>query len=452
MPQESSSSISPPFLSGSSNSDLNLESTLKELPAYNFSVETSCTGAEVAVYLDKYPLLPGVILLEEQKYVGMVSRRRLLEFLIRPYGQELLFQQPLRVFYSYARTEILLLVDSTPILAAMQLALRRSAELLAEPVVVYTAPDTYRLLDLQELNIASWQIRGIETQVRYERSQALMIQNDKMASLGRLVDGVAHEILDPLNFIWGNLAHVANYSQDLMKLVAAYEKDNFWASEETNHLKQEIELDFLQQDLSRAIASIRAGAERLKRLVTGLQNFCHIDEVYPKPADLHANIDSIILLISSRITGEITIVKNYGHLPPVYCFIGQLNQVFMNILTIAVDTLLNEAVRQQLHPEAANTTQKPQIEITTQVISRQASQSKLPASRWVSIRIADNGPGMSQDLQQQIIHSLSVEKRADKETSLAVSYRIVKARHGGELNLHSELGKGTEFEILLPLL
>lgn len=123
----------------------------------------------------------------------------------------------------------------------------------------------------------------------------------------------------------------------------------------------------------------------------------------------------------------------------------------MNILTQAVDTLLNEAVRQQLHPEAANTTQKPRIEITTQIISRQASQSKLPASRWVSIRIADNGPGMSQDLQQQIIHSLSVEKRADKETSLAVSYRIVKARHGGELNLHSELGKGTEFEILLPL-
>ncbi|KYC43409.1 histidine kinase [Scytonema hofmannii PCC 7110] len=451
MSQESSSRISPPFLSGSSNSDLGLESTLRELPAYNFFAETNCTGAEIAIYFDKYPLLPGVILVEEGKYMGMISRRRLLEFLIRPYGQELFLQQPLSVLYSYARTEILLLTETTPILAAIQLALRRSAELLGEPVVVHTAPDIYRLLDVQELNIASWQIRGIETQVRYERSQALMVQNDKMANLGRLVDGVAHEILDPLNFIWGNLAHVANYSQDLMKLVDAYEKENLPLSEETNQLKQEIELDFLQQDLSRAIASIRAGAERLKKLVTGLQTFCHIDEVYPKPTDIHANIDGIILLINSRITGEIEIVKNYGHLPPLSCFIGQLNQVFMNILSQAVDTLLNEAVRQQMHLETAVTAQKPRIEITTQVISRKVNLPDTPDSRWVSICIADNGPGMSQELQQQITDSFSIEKRADKETNLSVSYRIVKARHGGELNLYSELGKGTEFQILLPL-
>lgn len=451
MRQKFGSQISPPSVSVGSKSDLGLESTLQELPMYRFSVEISCIGANVATYFDKYPLLPGAILVEKGKYVGMISRRRLLEFLIRPQGQELFFHHPLETLYSYARTEILLITDTTPILAAMQMTLKRSPELLAEPVVVYTAPNTYRLLDVQELNIASWQIRGIETQVRYERSQALMIQNDKMANLGRLVDGVAHEILDPLNFIWGNVAHVANYSQDLIKLVTAYEKDNEDVSEEIIHLKEEIELDFLQQDLTRAIASIRAGAERLKKLVTGLQNFCHIDEIYPKPVDLHTSLDNIILLINSRITGEIEIVKNYGSLPPVYCFIGQLNQVFMNILSQAVDTLLNEAVRQQLQPESAKTAQKPRIEITTEVISQEPTKPELPDSRWVSIRIADNGLGMSQELQKQIIDSFSVEKRADKETSLAVSYRIVTARHSGKLNLRSELGKGTEFEILLPL-
>jgi signal transduction histidine kinase len=449
--QASSSQISPPFLTGSSNSDLGLESTLKELPAYNFCVETNCTGAEVALYFDKHPLLPGVILVEEGKYVGMLSRQRLLEFLIRPYGQELFFHQPLSVLYSYARTEILLLTETTPILAAIQLVLRRSAELMGEPLVVHTQSDVYRLLNVQELNVASWQIRGIETQVRYERSQALMVQNDKMANLGRLVDGVAHEILDPLNFIWGNLAHVGNYSQDLMNLVAAYEKENFPLCEEIIQLRQEIELDFLQQDLSRAIASIRVGAERLKKLVTGLQNFCHIDEVYPKPADIHANIDSILLLINSRITGEIEIVRNYGHLPPVSCFIGQLNQVFMNILTHCVDALLNEAVRQQMHLETAVTMQKPRIEITTQVISRKVKLPDIPDSRWISICITDNSPGISQELQQQIKDSFSIGKRADKETNLSVSYRIIKARHGGELNLNSEPGKGTEFQILLPL-
>jgi signal transduction histidine kinase len=212
-----------------------------------------------------------------------------------------------------------------------------------------------------------------------------------------------------------------------------------------------MEFDFLEQDLSRSLASIRTGAERLKKLVTSLQNFCHIDEVYPKPVDLHACIDSIILLINSRLQGEIEIVKYYGKLPPVYCFIGQLNQVFMNILSEAVDTLLNEAVRQQLHLEDTKTVQKPRIEITTEVISQKANNPNAPDSRWVLIRIADNGPGMSQELQQQIIESFSIEKRAGKETSLTVSYRIILAKHGGKLNFRSQLGLGTEFEILLPL-
>ena len=457
MPQEFSSEILPPFLSVGSDLDLGLDSTLQELPLYNFSVEvgaqhgSTANGVEVAKFFEKNPLLPGVILVEEGKYIGMISRRRLLELLICPYGEELFFHQPLSVLYSYTRTAILLLPDTTPIMSAMQLTLRRSPELLAEPVVVQTALDTYRLLDMQELNVASWQIRGIETQVRYERSQAQMIQNDKMASLGRLVDGVAHEILDPVNFIWGNLTHVSNYSQDLIKLVVAYAQELGDASSQINHLKQEIEFDFIEQDLTKSLASIRTGAERLKKLVVGLQNFCHIDEIYPKPVDLHACIDSVTLLISSRLRGEIEIAKNYGHLPPVYCFIGELNQVFMNILSQSVDALLNEAVRHQLNVDSTKTAHKPQIQITTKIISQEATTIDALLSRWVSICIADNGPGMSDKLQQQILESFSIKKRADKETSLAVSYRIVTARHGGKLNFRSKLGTGTEFEILLPL-
>jgi signal transduction histidine kinase len=449
--EEFSCKILPPFLSEGSDRDLGLESTLQELPMYNFQVEINCTGAEVANFFERYPLLPGAILVEQGKFTGMISRRRLLEFLIRPHGQEVFFQESLSVIYSYTRTTILLLADTTPILTAMQLSLKRSPELLAEPIVVKTVSGVYRLLDVQELNITSWQIQGIENLVRYERSQVQIIQNDKMANLGRLVDGVAHEILDPVGFIWGNLTYVSNYSQDLLKLIAAYDQELPSASEEILQIKEEMEFDFLEQDLSRSLASIRTGAERLKKLVTSLQNFCHIDEVYPKPVDLHACIDSIILLINSRLQGEIEIVKYYGKLPPVYCFIGQLNQVFMNILSEAVDTLLNEAVRQQLHLEDTKTVQKPRIEITTEVISQKANNPNAPDSRWVLIRIADNGPGMSQELQQQIIESFSIEKRAGKETSLTVSYRIILAKHGGKLNFRSQLGLGTEFEILLPL-
>ncbi len=451
MPEEFSCQISPPFLFEGSDRDLGLDSTLQELPMYNFSVEISHTGMEVASFLEKYPLLPGVILVEEGQFIGMISRRRLLEFLIRPFGQELFVQQPLAVLYSYVRTPMLLVADTTSILTTMQLSLKRSPELLAEPIVVQTESGAYRLLDVQELNIISWQIRGIDNLIRYERSQAQMIQNDKMANLGRLVDGVAHEILDPVGFIWGNIIYVSNYSQDLLKLIAAYEQNLPSVSQAINQIKEEIEFDFLEQDLSRSLASIRTGAERLKKLVTSLQNFCHIDELFPKPVDLHACIDSIILLINSRLQGEIEIVKYYGQLPPVYCFMGQLNQVLMNILSEVVDTLLNEGVRQQLHLEETKTVQKPRIEITTEVISQEASNPDAPDSRWVLIRIADNGSGMSEELQQQILESFSLETKNGKNTGLAVSYRIITVRHGGKLNFHSQNGIGTKFEILLPL-
>nr|MDZ8042687.1 ATP-binding protein [Nostoc sp. CreGUA01] len=443
--------ISPPFLSLGSDRDLNLDSTLQELPMYNFPVEISCTGIEVAHFLEKYPLLPGIILVEQGKFVGMISRRRLLEFLIRPYGQELFIQQSLGVLYGYARTPILLLAETTLILIAMQLSLKRSPELLSEPIVVQTACGSYRLLDVQELNFISWQIRGIKNFVRYERSQAQMIQNDKMANLGRLVDGVVHEILDPVGFIWGNITYVSNYSQDLLKLIAAYDGELPSASQTIDKIKEEIEFDFLEQDLLRSLASIRTGAERLKRLVTSLQNFCHLDELYPKPVDLHACIDHIILLINSRIQGEIEIIKIYGQLPPVYCFMGQLNQVLINLLSEAVDTLLNEAVRQQLHLEDRKTIKKPQIKITTEVISQKPSKPHAPDSRWILIRIADNGPGMSPELQEQILESFSLETKNGKETSLAVSYRIITLKHGGKFNLRSQPGVGTEFEIMLPL-
>lgn len=451
MLQEFSSLILPPVLSGGSDRDLGLDSTIQELPMYKFQVEMSCTAPEVAYFLEKFPLLPGVILLDQENFMGMISRRRLLEFFIRPYGQELFTQEPLSVLYSYARTVILLLPETTPILAAIQHTLRRSPELLAEPIVVQTAANTYKLLDVHDLNIAAWQIQGIATQVRYERSQAQMIQNDKMARLGRLVDGVAHEILDPVGFIWGNLTYISHYSQDLLKLITAYEQVLVHPAEEIENLKTEIEFDFLEQDLSKALTSIRSGAERLKKLVTGLQNFCHIDEVHPKPVDLHACIDSIVLLIQSRLKGEIEIIKNYGKLPPVSCFMGQLNQVLMNILSQAVDALLNDAVRQSFNQEYNKTVPHPRIEINTTVISLDAIKPNAPDSRWVSVCIADNGPGMSQEFQQQIIDSFSTEKMIEKETSLALSYRIVTARHGGKLNFRSQLGVGTEFEILLPL-
>ncbi|MBE9177430.1 HAMP domain-containing histidine kinase [Oculatella sp. LEGE 06141] len=459
--------LSKPCLFEASNQGLHLDSPLNELSQYQFQVESCYLAKEVMRLFEQYPLVPGVVVLEQNQFLGMISRQRFLECLIRPQGLDLLLTQPLSVLLSYTRTDSLILPESTPIRVAAQLALRRSPEYQGEPIVVQIDASTYTLLNVHELNIAYWQIRGIETQVRYERTQVQMIQSEKMASLGRLVDGVAHEILDPVSFIWGNLTHVSIYTEQILGLLSAYEVCFPTIPEELQDLQTEIELDYVRQDLPQTIASIKAGADRLKTLVTSLQNFCHIDDVYPKPADLHQSLDSILLLLKSRLTGDIDVVKHYGHLPPVACFTGQLNQVFMNILTNAIDALINQAIRQKLAQEFGTTgtgrrhlqpEPKPQITITTQVRSRQLADpntdtqnSTMESSRWVLIRIADNGPGLSAEQYQRIMDSFSVKNRTEKETSLAVSYQIVTAKHGGKLNLKSHPDFGTEFEILLPL-
>ncbi|MDX2229028.1 MAG: ATP-binding protein [Leptolyngbyaceae cyanobacterium bins.349] len=471
----------PTIIEGSCQA-LHLESALQELPLHRFEIELSQPGTNLAQVLEQHPGLPGAVMVDAGQFISMISRQRLLEFLIRPHGMEIFLKEPLWVLHSYARCELLILPGETPILTAAQQALRRSPDLLGEPILVQLQ-QTYYLLDVHELNIAHWQIRGIETQVRYERTQAQMIQSDKMANLGRLVDGVAHEILDPVSFIWGNLSHIAAYSQELLQLLALYEHCLPHPTPELAQLQADLELDYLREDLPRAIDSVKAGAERLSKLATSLQNFCHIDEVYPKPTNLHEAIDGILLLLKSRLASDIRIVRHYGHLPPVMCYPGQLNQVFMNILSTCLDSLLIQAVSQQLDLERRRSPIgssppppiQPTITITTQIRSVAAESGA--EARWVSIQIADNGPGLSKEAQRQLLESFSVQRRTEKETSLAVSYQIVTAKHGGKLKVrsHSVANQklrrtangeefpdmaslsvepsptGTEFEILLPL-
>lgn len=469
-----------PTLTEGSAQALHLESALQDLQLHRFAIELDCFGTDLAQVFEQYPLLPGATLLKAGNFVGMISRQRLLEFLIRPRGLELFLQEPLWVLQSYARCELLILPGETPILVAAQQALRRSTELLNEPIVVQIEQDYY-LLDVHELNIAHWQIRGIETQVRYERTQAQMIQSDKMANLGRLVDGVAHEILDPVSFIWGNLSHIASYSQAMLELLTRYEQCLPEPPKDLVELRADLEIDYLRVDLPRAIDSVKAGAERLSKLATSLQNFCHIDEVYPKPTNLHEAIDSILLLLKSRLSSDIHVIKHYGHLPPVMCYPGQLNQVFMNILTNCLNSLLNQSVSQQLaaemgkHRSISNLEDRiqPTIEITTEILTLKTESSQ--ETRWVLIRIADNGPGLTPEAQRQLLESFSVQRRTEKETSLAVSYQIVTAKHGGKFQVRSRSATdldwsqspatevnlknsqteavvtGTEFEILLPL-
>lgn len=441
-PSTARSRLNVPVLTRENPQSIQLESTLNDLPLYDFAAELDVLGTEVAQLFEQHPLLPGVILTEQGQFVGMLPRHRLLEYLLRPYGIDLFLDKPLRILQSYDRTTPMVLSGETHILNAAQQALRRPVERLGDPIVVHLDSDQYRILDIHELNIAYWQLRGIEMQVRVERLQLQMVQTEKMASLGRLVDGVSHEILDPVSFIWGNLSHIAEYSRNLLDIIQVYEKCLIQTPQKVMDLKEKVEFDYICEDLPKTLDSIRTGAERLSRLANSLQNFCHIDEVYPRPANLHDCLDSVLLLLKSRLTSGIKIVKHYGHLPPIPCFISQLSQVFMNILNRSIDSLLNQAARSEV--EAC---EPPRISIVTEVCSIDGS-----GQRWVSIQIADSNTEMSIETQNQLLNAFSTDLA--QETSLAMSYRIITGRHSGKFRVYSSTepgSRGTVFEILLPL-
>lgn len=437
-----------------------LESKLDELTLYDFHVELDCLTAEVATTLEENPLIPGVILKDQGRFVGMLSRQRFLNHMSRRYGLETFLKRPIQVLYQFASVELLVLPGNTLVVTATQQSLQRSPQLLYEPIVVETGPDDYRLLDVHHLLIVHSQIHELATQLLHEQTQAQMLQTEKMASLGRMIAGVAHEILNPVNFIWGNLGYLSTYSQDLLHLLSTYEDELNQPSKTIEALKAEMEFDFLVQDMPQVIESMKIGAERLKKIVGGLRSFSHMDESSLKPADIHECIDHSLLILSNRLKCGIEVIKNYGDLPLLNCYSGSLSQVFVNIIGNAIDALMEQMAAQpklvptpreseKLLPPKQNW--QPRIEITTEVCAI-APSCNSEASDWIAIRICDNGPGISPEIQAHIFETFFTTKPVGKGTGLglAISHQIVTEKHRGQLNLSSQLGAGTQFEILLP--
>ena len=470
----------PPSQSPHSHPAINADSKLKDLPLHHFELDAQTLGQTLAHWFQEYPNVPGVVLFDTQpsaqpgaqpdtqrfnRLSGMISRSHFLESLLHPHSDDLFLKQPIKTLQTYLRSTVLKLAGTTPILIAAQQALRRSSATINDPVLIELEGElgekTYRLLDFHTLNIAYWQIRGIETQIWYERTQVQMIRSDKMASLGRLVDGVAHEILDPVSFIWGNLSHLLKYEQDIMDLLTQYEIELPNPSEDLLNLRDDIEINYLREDIPKTLGSIKAGADRLTKLATALQNFCHIDEVYPRSTDIHDCLDGVILLLKSRLKSDISVQKRYGHLPAIPCFVGKLTQVFLNLISALIDYLLTQAVTDRVIQELPlpthelnHTPIKPSLTLTTETISIEGS-----GTRWVSIRIGRNGEPLAVAQQKQILESFFQSSLLTPETSLLTTYRIITLRHKGFLRLrtaanpadHLEPGISTEFEILIPL-
>ena len=451
---------------------LNINSPLTALTLHTFAVDRDCLGHVAYQRFDQEPDLPGVILLDGQAQWGMISRRRFFKAMGRAYGRELFLRRPLKVLYDFIDHQILQLPASCLITEAAQRAVERPSKSLYEPVVVEQTGQGYALLDMHDLLQAQSQIYRLTAELLQEKTRTERVQMEKMASLGKMMAGVAHEIRNPVNFIWGNLKYIADYSQDLIDLVAAFNQEVPVPSPKLQALQQKVDVPFVSQDLPKVIQSIENGTDRLRNLVTSLRTFSRMDEVQQAPTDLHQSLESTLLILNSRLKEGILVHKRYGDLPPVNCYGGQIGQVFMNLISNAIDALLEYAETQ---PSSRFTTiedylqaddeksWEPQITLTTRICATLPSDVDPRASdadQWVSICVRDNGPGIPAEIQAKIFDDFFTTKPAGQGTGLGlpISKQIVTEKHGGYLILRSpinpntQLSSCTEFEVLLPLI
>ena len=277
-----------------------------------------------------------------------------------------------------------------------------------------------------------------------ETTHSQLVQSEKMSSLGLLIAGVAHEINNPVSFIHGNLAYLKDYAQDLLHLLALYQQHYPNPVPEIQQETENNELDFLAEDLPKILSSMSIGVERICQIVQSLRNFSRHDDSQMKPMNLHEGIDSTLLILNHRLKGngelpQIEIIKQYGNLPSVECFAGPINQVFMNILSNAIDAL-DDSNSQLTFEEMSE--KLSQIKICTEVVGN-----------FVEIKISDNGPGITEEVKQRIFDTFFTTKPIGKGTGmgLSISYQIIVERHKGKLYCTSELGKGTEFTIKMPI-
>ncbi len=279
-----------------------------------------------------------------------------------------------------------------------------------------------------------------ETLKQLRQNQAQVVQAEKMSSLGQLVAGVAHEINNPVNFIYGNLSHAVAYIQDLTNLVALYQKHYPQPIVEIQAETEAIDLEFIVEDLPSLLASMRVGAERIQQIVLSLRSFSRKDEAEVKDVNIHDGINSTLMILQNRLKAKpdrpaIEVIKNYGDLPFVECYAGQLNQVFMNLLANAIDALEETSGRAP--------TATPTITIATKAL----------ASGHIRISIADNGAGVPAHVQQQLFDPFFTTKPVGKGTGLglSISYQIVTERHDGVLKCVSAPEQGAEFVLEIPV-
>ena len=448
---------SKPEIGSSSNSlspslkhQLALDANISQLNLHNTKIDLDQTGAIARQLFTDNPLLPALILQDQGSYVGMLSRRRFLECLSRPYGIELFTKRPLRVLYEQFQSETLKLKGNVLIGIASQLALGRVNDEVYEPVVVHQDGDAYAVLDIHDLLQAQSYIHELATNMLREQTQTTMFQTEKMASLGQIVAEVSHDIRNPVSAIYGNTDCLLTYIEGVMKILRAYEKEYGTSSTTISEILEEVDWEFVRLDLPQVVRSIKSGAKYLRRLVDTLQSLSHMnDHATPELIDLLECVESSLTILSGRIR-TVQIIKNYTDLPKVNGFSDRLIQVFMNLISNALDAMVDLNTNSKVESES---TWQPLVMITSTI-------AKIDDCQWISIKVADNGLGIPKEIQDRIFDNFFTTKSQGKGTGLGlvICYQIITQQHNGKiilrspyLNNNGDMTTGTEFEVLLPI-
>ncbi|MDJ0620653.1 MAG: ATP-binding protein [Calothrix sp. MO_192.B10] len=283
------------------------------------------------------------------------------------------------------------------------------------------------------------QIQQLQEALQQLKSkQAQLIQAEKMSGLGQMVAGIAHEINNPVGFIYGNIDYVKEYTTNLLDLLQQYQQEYTQPPSSIQETIEDLEIDYLREDLPRIINSLQTGAERISKIVNSLRNFSRLDESEYKAVDLHEGIENTLIILSHKIKKQkftIELIKDYGNLPQIECYPSQINQVFMNLISNAIDALEEKGTNDSLAT--------PQIHLRTHQVDND----------WVAIHIVDNGVGIKEVIRSKLFNPFFTTKPIGKGTGLglSISHQIVVEKHGGKLICNSKLGEGTEFVIEIPI-
>jgi two-component system, NtrC family, sensor kinase len=340
-----------------------------------------------------------------------------------------------------------------PIALATKIAQRVTQESNFQLQVPVTSTDEVGVL-AASMNQLILKVNYLLEELKSEQERQIL-QNEKMATLGRMLAGVAHEINNPINFIYGNIAPARNHVQDILDLLKTYETEIPKPPAAVKEKAEDIDMDFLKKDVMKIFDSMQVGAERAKSIILSLKDFSRLDDTVPHSVDLHACIDSSLLILNSRIKQGIEVVRNYGDIPTVEGYMGLLYQVFVNVLNNAIDAVEEQAKIEKTRSDEARKQSgsqsikqeapsfSPRIVIATEYLDDDS----------VVVRISDNGTGIPAASQAKMFETFFTTKPRGVGTGLglAIGREIIVKKHGGTINCWSEMGMGTEFAIALPI-